>query len=77
MGSIGKIGQAREDGGRKVWDEKWQRRTGDGGGSGENRERKYGCHAKARAVEKGGKEGGRKEGWRVVMMDVLLSFRAP
>lgn len=57
--------------GGKLWDEKWQRRTGDGGGSGENHERKYGCHAKA------GIEGGRKEGWRVVMMDVLLSFRAP
>lgn len=50
-----------------------------GGGGGESRERKYGCHAKARAVENGGrpKEGGRKEGWRVAMMDVLLSFRAP
>lgn len=30
-----------------------------------------------RAVENRGKEGGRKEGWRVEMMDVLLSFRAP
>lgn len=75
MGSIGKIEKEREDGERKVWDEKWQ--TGDGRGNGENRERKYGCHAKARAVENRGKEGGRKEGWRVVMMDVLLSFRAP
>lgn len=50
---------------------------GGGGGRGENSERKYGCHAKARAVENISKEGGSKEGWRVEMMDVLLSFRAP
>jgi len=55
-----------------VWDEKWQRGT-----CGECRVRKCGCHAKARAVENGGKEGGREEGWRVAMMDVLLSFCAP
>lgn len=52
-------------------------RSGDGGGSEENCARKYGCHARARAVEKRGVEGGRKEGWRVEMMDVLLSFCAP
>lgn len=51
--------------------------VGVGGGNRENRGRKYGCHAEARAVENGGKEGGREEGWRVEMMDALLSFRAP
>lgn len=57
-------------------DERW-RTGGDGGSSEENCGRKYGCHAKARAGDNRGKEGGRKEGWRVEMMDVLLSFRAP
>lgn len=55
----------------KVWDEKWR------GHAGSNVRGKYGCRAKARAVVNRGKEGGRKEGWRAAMMDVLLSFRAP
>lgn len=74
---IGEIEKGREDGVGKKLDEKWQRRTGDGGGSEENCGRKYGCHAKARAAENRGIEGGRKEGWRVEMMDALLSFCAP
>lgn len=48
-----------------------------GGNENENCGWKYGCHAKAGAVENRGKEGGRREGWRVEMMDALLSFRAP
>lgn len=35
------------------------------------------ANAEARTVEDGGKGGGREEGWRVVMMDALLSFSAP
>lgn len=39
-------------------------------------EQKNGCHAEA-GEERGGRGAGREEGWRVVMMDALLSFRAP
>lgn len=35
------------------------------------------ANVEARAVENRGKGGGREEGWRVVMMDALLSFSAP
>lgn len=41
--------------------------------------RECGCHAKARGSgeRRYSDGGGIKEGWRVAMMDALLSFHAP
>ena len=60
-----------------MWDEKvaeegWRRR----GQAGE--EEIWLPRESESSGENGGEEGGReKEGWRVAMMDALLSFRAP
>lgn len=42
----------------------------------EESKEKNGCRTEA-GEERGGRGAGREEGWRVVMMDALLSFRAP
>lgn len=46
---------------------------------GRNRGSERGCHAKARGSgeRRYSDDGGIKEGWRVAMMDALLSFHAP
>lgn len=71
-------GKGKMEGG-EVWDGKWRwRRTGDTAGAvGRIVRGNVVAMQKQELWRTGGKEGGRKEGWRVVMMDVLLSFRAP